>query len=85
MADYAKNADDNANGVKTIKDYEPYCHYVAGLVGEGLTQLFVEAKLANPALLQRPELSESMGQFLQQTNIIPRYSGRSRGQAILLA
>lgn len=70
MADYAKNADHNANGVKTIKDYELYCHYVAGLVGEGLTRLFVEAKLANPALLQRPELMESMGQFLQQTNII---------------
>jgi farnesyl-diphosphate farnesyltransferase len=70
MADYAKNADHNANGVKTIKDYELYCHYVAGLVGEGLTRLFVEAKLANPALLQRPDLMESMGQFLQQTNII---------------
>ncbi|USW48781.1 Putative squalene/phytoene synthase, squalene synthase, isoprenoid synthase domain superfamily [Septoria linicola] len=70
MADYAKNADHNANGVQTIQDYELYCHYVAGLVGEGLTRLFVEAKLANPALLQRPELMESMGQFLQQTNII---------------
>lgn len=70
MADYAKNADHNAIGVKTIKDYELYCHYVAGLVGEGLTRLFVEAKLANPALLQRAELMESMGQFLQQTNII---------------
>lgn len=70
MADYAKNADHLANGVQTIKDYELYCHYVAGLVGEGLTRLFVEAKLANPALLQRPELMESMGQLLQQTNII---------------
>lgn len=70
MADYAKNADHLANGVKTVKDYELYCHYVAGLVGEGLTRLFVEAKLANPVLLQRPELHESMGQFLQQTNII---------------
>jgi len=70
MADYVKNQDHLANGVKTIKDYELYCHYVAGLVGEGCTRLFVEAKLANPALLQRPELMESMGQFLQQTNII---------------
>lgn len=70
MADYAKNADDNANGVKTIEDYELYCHYVAGLLGEGLTCLFVKTKLANPALLQRPALIESMGQLLQQTNII---------------
>jgi farnesyl-diphosphate farnesyltransferase len=70
MADYAKDAELNKQGIQTIKSYEQYCHYVAGLVGEGLTRLFVEAKLANPALLQRPELTESMGQFLQQTNII---------------
>lgn len=70
MADYANNAEHNINGVNTIKDYELYCHYVAGLVGEGLTRLFVESGLANPALLSRPELSESMGQFLQKTNII---------------
>jgi farnesyl-diphosphate farnesyltransferase len=70
MADYAKNAEHLEKGVDTIKDYELYCHYVAGLVGEGLTRLFVEAGLANPVLLKRPELMESMGQFLQQTNII---------------
>jgi farnesyl-diphosphate farnesyltransferase len=70
MADYARNAKFNEYGVETIKDYELYCHYVAGLVGEGLTRLFVESGLANPALLKRPELMESMGQFLQQVNII---------------
>ncbi|KAH0365607.1 ERG9, squalene synthase, partial [Aureobasidium melanogenum] len=71
MADYAKMADEGgAQKVETIKDYYKYCHYVAGLVGEGLTRLFVEAKLANPALLEREDLHESMGQFLQQTNII---------------
>ncbi|RMZ72095.1 squalene synthetase [Pyrenophora seminiperda CCB06] len=68
MADYANNAEFNA-GVNTIKDYELYCHYVAGLVGEGCTRLFVEAGLANAALLKKPELMESMGQFLQQVNI----------------
>ncbi|KAF2197650.1 farnesyl-diphosphate farnesyl transferas-like protein [Delitschia confertaspora ATCC 74209] len=70
MADYCKNAEHNINGVNTIKDYELYCHYVAGLVGEGCTRLFVEGNLANPALLKRPELMESMGQLLQQVNII---------------
>jgi len=70
MADYANNAEHNVNGVNTIEDYELYCHYVAGLVGDGLTRLFVNGELANPALLKRPELSESMGQFLQKTNII---------------
>ncbi|KAL1895687.1 bifunctional farnesyl-diphosphate farnesyltransferase/squalene synthase [Sporothrix stenoceras] len=70
MADYALNAEHNANGVNSIADYELYCHYVAGLVGDGLTRLFVESKLANPVLLERPQLTESMGQFLQKTNII---------------
>ena len=70
MADYANNAEHNINGVSTIKGYEKYCHYVAGLVGDGLTRLFVESNLAIPALLDRPELAESMGQFLQKTNII---------------
>lgn len=70
MAFYCENAEHNTNGVDSIEDYEKYCHYVAGLVGEGCTRLFVEAGLANPALLEQTELMESMGQFLQQTNII---------------
>lgn len=70
MADYALNAEFNANGVNTIKDYELYCHYVAGLVGDGLTRLFVKSELAIPKLLEKPSLTESMGQFLQKTNII---------------
>lgn len=70
MADYAINAEHNTNGVNTVKEYELYCHYVAGLVGEGCTRLFVESKLANPQLLNRMDLTESMGQFLQKTNII---------------
>lgn len=69
MADYAQNAE-HLEGVNTVFQYEEYCHYVAGLVGEGLTRLFVEGKWANPALADRPDLTESMGQFLQKTNII---------------
>jgi farnesyl-diphosphate farnesyltransferase len=69
MAEYANDAEFKS-GVKTIEEYNLYCHYVAGLVGEGLTRLFVEANLANPILLDRPHLHESMGQFLQKTNII---------------
>ena len=70
MADFCRNAEFNANGVDTVKDYDLYCHYVAGLVGNGLTSLFVESGLANPALKDRPHLQESMGLFLQKTNII---------------
>jgi farnesyl-diphosphate farnesyltransferase len=69
MAEYANNVEHMENGVDTVEDYERYCHYVAGLVGEGLTRLFIEANLANPTLQKRPELQESMGQFLQQVNI----------------
>jgi farnesyl-diphosphate farnesyltransferase len=69
MADYVLNAE-HQDGIKTVEQYEEYCHYVAGLVGEGLTRLFVEGKWANPALIGRPELTESMSQFLQKTNII---------------
>lgn len=70
MADCANNAEYNTDGVNTIEDYNMYCHYVAGLVGEGLTSLFVESKLANPVLLERKYLQESMGLFLQKVNII---------------
>lgn len=69
MADYALNAE-FLTGVVTVAEYEEYCHYVAGLVGEGLTRLFIEGGYANRALLDRPELTESMGQFLQKVNII---------------
>ena len=68
MADYA-----TINSVTTIEEYELYCHYVAGLVGDGLTRFFFVADdgFANPALLStQPALAESMGRFLQKTNII---------------
>lgn len=70
MADYCLNAEFNEEGVKLIKDYDLYCHYVAGLVGEGLTRMFVESGFGNPRLMDRPNLHNSMGLFLQKTNII---------------
>lgn len=70
MADYCLNAEFNEKGVDKIHDYDLYCYYVAGLVGEGLTRMFVEAKFGNPALLDKPHLMISMGLFLQKTNII---------------
>ncbi|CEJ54984.1 Putative Squalene synthetase [Penicillium brasilianum] len=70
MADYCVKAATEDASVKTVEEYDLYCYYVAGLVGEGLTRLFVEAEFGNPALLKRPELQKSMGLFLQKTNII---------------
>ncbi|GAB4853843.1 squalene synthetase-like protein [Ancistrocladus abbreviatus] len=56
--------------VETIDDYDEYCHYVAGLVGLGLTKLFHASGLED----QAPEnLANSMGLFLQKTNIIRDY------------
>ncbi|KAL8850971.1 MAG: hypothetical protein Q9221_004054 [Calogaya cf. arnoldii] len=70
MADYCKKAAEGNAGVETVDEYDEYCYYVAGLVGNGLTQLFVESGLANAALKDRPELQKSMGLFLQKTNVI---------------
>ncbi|KAL5196821.1 hypothetical protein ABZP36_000333 [Zizania latifolia] len=56
--------------VETVDDYDEYCHYVAGLVGIGLSRLFHAAGLENLA----PEsLSNSMGLFLQKVNITRDY------------
>ncbi|KAI4367257.1 hypothetical protein MLD38_023015 [Melastoma candidum] len=56
--------------VETTDDYDEYCHYVAGLVGLGLSKLFHASKLEDMA---SDELSNSMGLFLQKTNIIRDY------------
>ncbi|GKZ23457.1 terpene cyclase [Aspergillus brasiliensis] len=73
MADFCpKVALDNPDnvGIMTIAEYDLYCYYVAGCVGEGLTRFFTEAELCNSSLLDHPNLSRSMGLFLQKTNII---------------
>ncbi|KAK7257984.1 hypothetical protein RIF29_32349 [Crotalaria pallida] len=56
--------------VETIDDYDEYCHYVAGLVGLGLSKLFHSSGLED---LAPDSLSNSMGLFLQKTNIIRDY------------
>lgn len=50
-----------------------YCHYVAGLVGIGLSRLFSASQLEDPEVGQDTELANSMGLFLQKTNIIRDY------------
>nr|AIK21786.1 squalene synthase [Panax notoginseng] len=56
--------------VETIDDYDEYCHYVAGLVGLGLSKLFHASGAED---LATDSLSNSMGLFLQKTNIIRDY------------
>nr|XP_029143819.1 squalene synthase isoform X2 [Arachis hypogaea] len=48
--------------VETIDDYDEYCHYVAGLVGLGLSKLFHASGSED---LAPDHLSNSMGLFLQ--------------------
>lgn len=46
---------------------------MAGLVGVGLSKLFSASKLEDPEVGQDTELANSMGLFLQKTNIIRDY------------
>ncbi|KAJ3169011.1 hypothetical protein HK101_011581 [Irineochytrium annulatum] len=64
--------------VLTMADYNLYTHYVAGLVGIGLTGLFVASGLESPQLSIASEkdnarLPDHMGRFLQKVNIIKDY------------
>lgn len=63
-----------ARPVVTCDDYDLYCHYVAGLVGHGLTRLFVASGLEDPQLAAEDlARANHMGLFLQKTNIIRDY------------
>eukprot|EP00051_Salpingoeca_urceolata_P001162 m.39003 g.39003 ORF g.39003 m.39003 type:complete len:420 (-) comp11227_c0_seq3:167-1426(-) len=66
-------ADFQHKPVETLEDYNLYCHYVAGLVGVGLSQLFAASGLESAQVGQDLELANSMGLFLQKTNIIRDY------------
>lgn len=72
MAHYARLAYDHNNlfSLETHQDFDLYCHYVAGLVGEGLSMLFSASGLERPELGLQLTLSNSMGLCLQKTNIL---------------
>ena len=63
------------NGIQTMKEYNNYCYYVAGLVGNGLVRLFLENNLIPTENLEEMNdylaiKENSLGGFLQKTNII---------------
>merc|ERR1719298_244914 len=77
-------------GTKNMAEYNMYCHMVAGLVGEGLSRLFVSQGLESECILEQGALvwpfcssakttkhnlglANSMGLFLQKTNILRDY------------
>lgn len=59
--------------VKTVQEYNLYCHYVAGLVGIGLSQLFASSGLESKDFFKLDDMANDMGLFLQKTNIIRDY------------
>lgn len=67
MAEFSKRE------VVTNQDFDLYCHYVAGLVGHGLSDLFAASGMENPRLSESKDIANSMGLFLQKTNIIRDY------------
>jgi farnesyl-diphosphate farnesyltransferase len=67
MADFIEKT------VSSIKDWDLYCHYVAGLVGVGLSQLFSASEREGGELAEMEDLANHMGLFLQKTNIIRDY------------
>jgi len=74
MADFAhKAATTGEIYLEKVEDWDLYCHYVAGLVGEGLSRLLAASGKERPWLANQLELSNSMGLFLQKTNIIRDY------------
>lgn len=74
MAEFAEAVQKTGKGsVVSKKDYDLYCHYVAGLVGIGLSNLFSVSGLESPKVANNTTLSNNMGLFLQKTNIIRDY------------
>lgn len=70
MAEYQGK---KVTSIDTLASYNLYCHYVAGLVGHGLSGMFAASGLEDASLAQQEQLSNSMGLFLQKTNIIRDY------------
>ena len=71
MADYAhKAATTGSIYLDSVWEYDLYCHYVAGLVGEGLSRLFSASRKEAEWIGDQLEISNSFGLLLQKTNII---------------
>ncbi len=79
MAEFQQHND--LQGLATLADLDRYCYYVAGVVGELLTELFVDY---SPQIAQHESqlqsLAPAFGQALQMTNILKDiWEDRQRG------
>ncbi|KZT36866.1 squalene synthase, partial [Sistotremastrum suecicum HHB10207 ss-3] len=77
MADFAHRAAISDPSVPdyltSVEEFDLYCHYVAGLVGEGLSRIFSASGKEAPFVAEQLTLSNSMGLLLQKTNILRDY------------
>jgi len=75
MADFAHRVATSTTApyLTSIEEYHLYCHYVAGLVGEGLSRLFAMTKKERPWIADQLVPSNSMGLLLQKTNILRNF------------
>lgn len=72
MASYVEK--DLGQGTVDVPAYNLYCHYVAGLVGEGLSRLFTCSGYESEKVSGVSKtLANTMGLLLQKTNIIRDY------------
>ncbi|MDM8561270.1 phytoene/squalene synthase family protein [Candidatus Parabeggiatoa sp. HSG14] len=79
MAEFQQNS--SLEGLKDLPEMDRYCYYVAGVVGEMLTELFCDY---SPLIAQQKatlqKLAISFGQALQMTNILKDiWEDRQRG------
>jgi len=72
MADFAHRAAiaKTAPYLDTITEYDFHCHYIAGLVGEGLSRLWAATGKEQPHIADQLVLSNSLGLLLQKINTI---------------
>ena len=71
MADYAhKAATSGSLYIATVAEYDLYCHYVGGLVGESLTAIWSASGKEASWFRDELGLANSMGLLLQKTNMV---------------
>lgn len=75
MALYCQKLEAAKEPIEDFSQLDDYCYYVAGVVGELLTDLFAaEMNISDDALVRLKQHSVSFGLALQYTNIIKDYT-----------
>lgn len=68
MAEFVSK--DLGQGTVSTVEYNQYCHFVAGLVGDGLTRLFAATGVEDPEILLSPDLAN---RYLELLHALPHY------------